>query len=360
MNKFLRIILIIVLVGGGASAIWWKLSQNKATMEEQVQLTMEQATAVPVRVAAVTREAFRDRFTVNGAFEPSQELVVVSTVNGQIVESNIQPGTYVRKGGLMIVVDSQYTRNELEAVELNLAQAEKNLERMSNLIGDGGITQQQYEEVKVKVESGKIQLQSLRKRLQDSYIRAPLSGTVTMLPQSQEPMVGAFVGQGKPICQIVNVERMRLRVLLTEEQIVRIRKGQSVIVTADVYPGTQYQGTVRYLGIKTDFLSKRYPVDIEVVNSREHPLRGGMNGHARFETEERIASLVVPRQAFAGSVRDGRIYVIDGSLAREKTVETGETLGDQVEILAGLQEGDQVVVTGQINLQDSTRITIVE
>ena len=360
MGRVIRTVVILLVAVALGYGIWWKLQDNKEQMEAEVRLTTEQNRFVPVTVAVVGREAFAQRFSINGAFRPSQETVVVPTVNGQITKLNIRNGSYVHEGAVMIEVDSEYTENELKAAELKLKNARRNLERMENLIGEGGVTQRQYEEVQTEVESGEIQLESLRKRLQDSYIKAPISGTISPLPQRPMPVEGGFVGQGNPLFQIVNVQRIVLEVLLTAEQVIRIDKGLEVPVTADVYPGRKFTGRVVSIGIKTDMFSKRYPVEIELSNRQDAFIRGGMSGKAHFDLGVLAPVLAVPREAFIGSPRDGALFVLQDSTAVRRTVATGAVYGDRVEILDGLQAGERVVLSGQINLEDGVRVQVLE
>ena len=360
MSRVIRTFAIILAGVALGYGVWWKLQQNKKQMEREVRLTSAQHLFVPVTVAAAGRKAFAQSFSVNGNFEASMQTVVVPTVNGQIISLNVRTGSFVRKDQILIEVDNEYTRNELKAAELNLKNARRDLERMENLIGEGGVTQRQFDEVKTKVESGEIQLESLRKRLSDSFIKAPISGTITPLPQRPMPVQGGFVGQGNPLFQIVNVQRVILNVLLTADQVIRVREGMAVTVTADVYPGREFQGKVASTGVTTDMFSKRYPVEIELANNREKPILGGMSGKAYFELGELVPSLVIPRKAFQGSIRSGTVFVVEDNTARQRQVETGELLGEMVEILSGLREGEQVVLTGQINLDDGVKVQVLE
>jgi membrane fusion protein (multidrug efflux system) len=360
MGRVIRTIIILLVSVAIGYGIWWKLRENKRQMEAQLEFTMEQEAQIPVTAAAVVRDSFDREFTVNGSFEASKETVVVPTVSGRIVALHVRTGSYVREGQTLLQVDNEYTQNELKAAEIELKNARRDLERLENLVGEGGVTEQQYEEVKTKVESGEVKLESLRKRLKDSDIKAPISGHISLLPQRPMPVEGGFVGQGNPLFQIVNIDRLTLTVLLTADQVIRVREGQKVRVTADVYPGHSYQGEIGSIGIKTDMFSKRYPVGIELDNHLQYRLRAGMNGKAYFELGATAAMLVIPREAFAGSVREGEVFVVKDGQAERRKVETGEIFGSQVEILRGLEEGEQVVLSGQINLEEGSAVRIID
>ena len=131
MKTILRILLAIIILGGLAYGIGWKLTKNKTKRAEQISFSRETSTLIPITVATVSRSSFSTDFTVNGAFQPSRQMMMISDVAGKITKLNIKGGSYVRTGEVILTVDSEYMENELEAAELNLKKAEKDLERMN-------------------------------------------------------------------------------------------------------------------------------------------------------------------------------------------------------------------------------------
>ena len=244
---------------------------------------------------------------------------------------------------------------QLELTEINLGKAEKDLQRLGNLLKESGVTEMQYEEAKLGLDNLKVKLKSLKKQLNDTYIKAPISGTIA----NSRVETGTYLAPGSPVANIVNVSTIYLNVYLTEEQVIAVSKGQQVEVSADVYPERKYNGKVHYINIKADD-TKRFMVEIELNNPSGSPLKAGMNGKARFVAKEKVAALTIPREAFAGSVRDGQVFVVKGDKAELRKVETGDTFENQVEIIAGLSEGEQVVLTGQVNLTDGATIKILQ
>ncbi len=360
MNRIWRVVIALLILIAISYGIWWQLSRNRARQEAQLELTTTEIGFSPVSVAVADSATLLDSFRVNGSFQARREVVVVSTVNGQIEAVYARPGDYVSKGKKLVQVDDDYTRNELEAAQLNLEKAERDVARLEKLVGEGGVTQSQYEEAKVKLESGKIKVKSLKKRLDDSSIEAPISGNISPIPRNPVPEVGGYVGQGKPLYQIVDVSRVRLKVLLTQEQIVKVREGLPVRLRADVYPGRKFEGRVTFIGVKPEVFSSRYPVKIEMQNPADAPIRSGMNGQALFTIGSPATNLAVPREAFPGSVREGVVYVVLDSIARRRPVEVGNIYANRVEILSGLRPGERVITAGHINVSDSTKVRIVQ
>ncbi len=355
-----RYLLGFILIAALALVLWWVLQRNEAERQNLLELTSQQDSTVAVTAGTARMLSFRDSFTVNGTFEPWKQAVVVPTLSGQVERLLVSPGTYVRQGQVLLEIDNEYTVNELRAAEITLQQAQKDVTRMQNLVGEGGVTQRQYEEAQAKVESAQVKLESLRKRIQDAELKAPISGYVTPIPRNPLPVEGGFVGQGNPVFMLVDIQRLHLRVLLTAEQIGTIEKGQQVAVRCDALPDTIFTGKVGYIGVTTDFLSKRYPVDIELHNHPTNLIRGGMNGWAAFVGRQPGEQLVIPREAILRTAGEPEVYVLEQGHARRRTVRIGSNRGPYVTVLHGLQAGEQIVLSGQINLTDGSAVSVRE
>ncbi len=354
-SRIISIIVILIAVVAGALAISWKLKQNKATMQANAELSQQRNSFIPVSVAPVEKKSFSGDFAVNGTFMPSKQVMVISDVNGRITSLKIDDGTYVQKGQVMLVVDNKYFQNEMKINRLNLQKAEKDLARLANLINDGGVTQQQYDEAKTGVESLKIGIESLQKRIDDTYVKAPISGTINNMRIED----GSYLAPGTPVANIVSINPLRLDVFLTEDQVVTAKKGQRVKVTADVARGREFSGVITFVDVQAD-MTKRFPVQIEVANAGASLIKAGMNGKVQFSAAAPVATLAIPRSAFVGSVLDGKVYVVEKNTARLRQVRAGESYGDYVEVLEGLSAGETVVRSGQSGLSDGVEVKVVE
>lgn len=351
-----RIISIIIVLGviiAAGLAISWRLSENKVTMKKKEELTQVRNTTVAVAVAPVTKQTFSSTFKVNGTFEPSQEVTVVSDVNGRITSLKIDEGSYVKQNQLILTVDNQLLQNQLKTLKLNLDKSQKDLVRMQNLLKDGGVTETQFEEAKLGVENTKIQIESLQKQISDTYLKSPITGTVNELKVEN----GSYIAPGTPVANLVNTNPIRLQVYLTEDQVVEVKTGQRINITADVLPGKQFSGIVNFIDVKAD-ASKRFPVEIQIPNS--NAIKAGMNGEATFSAGKPVATLAILRDAFVGSVQDGKIFVLEGSKAKMRTIRVGNIYGDKVEVRSGLTIGETVITSGQINLQDNTEVSVIK
>jgi RND family efflux transporter MFP subunit len=148
-------------------------------------------------------------------------------------------------------------------------------------------------------------------------------------------------------------------VKVTERDVLNVQKGQSVRVSPDVYPRISIPGKVTNIGLRADN-AFTYDVEIEVTNPKDTPLRAGMHAKAKFTFHTNRQGLTLPRKAIAGSLQDAKVYVVhDSVLAELRPVTLGGMYGEKVEITSGLKVGEQVVITGQMNLSDRARVQIV-
>ncbi len=351
MKKFLRIATGLLGTVAILAAIVWKLGQNKQVIEAQAQLAQERNDVIPVKTATVGRRDVRADFDVPGVFQPYKELSLVSDVQGRITQLNVKNGSFVSEGAIILAVDNDLLKNQLDITKVNLKKAENDLQRLRNLVGDGGVTQQQVSDAEIGVENLKAQIRGLEKQLALTVVKAPIAGVVS----GKTVEKGAYIGPGMPILQITYIGRLKFQANLREEEVVQVKLGQKVQVSADLYPERRFTGEVTYIAVKSDN-TKRFLVEIELNNPSDSPLKAGMNGHAFFSSGRSVNVLALPREAIVGSVRDARVFVVENGTAHLKKVELGNIYGDFVAVLNGLSEGEVIVTAGQINLEDGTKV----
>ncbi|MDI1303640.1 MAG: efflux RND transporter periplasmic adaptor subunit, partial [bacterium] len=159
---------------------------------------------------------------------------------------------------------------------------------------------------------------------------------------------------------LVNVSKLKLKVTVNESQVASLKVGNIVQVSASVYPDTKFSGKITFIAPMADS-SLNFPVEIEIANNSSNDLKAGMYGTAQFgSNQQRQSLMIVPRNAFVGSVSTNQIFVAENGVAKLKTVTAGRILGDKVEIINGLSEGETVIITGQINLQDGSKVDIIK
>jgi membrane fusion protein (multidrug efflux system) len=192
----------------------------------------------------------------------------------------------------------------------------------------------------------------------DTRVKAPIKGFINKRFIEPGSMLTGMPATA--MFEIVNVSSLKLTVTVDESQVANLKLGSPVDVTASIYPDVKFTGKITFIAPKADS-TLNFPVEIEIANTSSNDLKAGMYGTALFASKQQKQSMmVVPRTAFVGSVSSNQIFVTENGIARLKTVTAGRILGDKVEILNGLSNGESVIVTGQINLQDGNKVDIIK
>lgn len=355
MSKKVRNALLYVLVAVAALVfIFWKLGNNKKENAARTEVVKESNSgAVPVLISVAGVTPFDPHFDANGNFAPVHSISFLAEAAGQITELMVDEGSYVQQGQVIARLDDKVLQADLENAQSRLQQVGMDKDRLEKALPAGGVTQKQVDDARFQYQQAQTMVDQSKKRLADTYVKAPISGVVN----KKYVEVGTYLSLGNKILDIVDVSSLKLTVTVPEAQVVSLKVGDKVDVTANVYPEAHYPGKVTFIAVQGDN-TLSYPVDIEIANNPAKPLKAGMYGTAHFTLAKMEPMMLVPRSAFNGGVNSGEVYVMSDGKAKTRKVVAGRIFGDRVEVRSGLAQGDSVITSGQVNLVDGTAVSV--
>ncbi len=350
-----RIIITSVIIIAVLAGIMYKLNANKAKNESQTAVVAQKNAAVAVRVADASYQDMKSTYVANGVFEPTQEVFISTEVAGKVTRVLVNEGSRVGAGQTLAII-----KGEKQDVAVSNAQAIYNnavneVTRFENAYKTGGVTKQQLDQIKLQMVTAKNNLQSANISAGDVNVRASFSGIINK--RNIEP--GSYVNPGTQMFEIVNIGTLKLNVNVDEKSIGNLKLGQNVTIQSSVFPDQKWNGKVSFIAPKAD-ASLNFPVEIELKNNGVNELKAGMYGTAIFGDDQIINALVVPRTAFVGNISSNKIFIIEKDKAILKNVVTGRVFNDFVEIISGINNGDKVITSGQINLFNETPVSIIQ
>ena len=346
MKKILTILAILGIVG----IMVVTLINNKAKSEAKLKDNIVQ-TVFPVKVYEAKTETLSDELTMIGTVIPNNDVNILSETQGRIVKSNIEVGDRVAAGSVLFEIDDELKKASLMQAEANFEKAKKDYERYQELLKQKAITDAQMDAIVLAYKSSEASLIMAKRQLRDTKITSPVSGTVA----SRSVNLGSNVSNNTLVANIVDVSRMKIKINVAERDIFKMNTGDNVSVTTDLKQGVSYSAKIVSIGAKADE-AHTYPV--EVVLSDPSAFKAGMFARVSFTSIKATPSLVVPREAIMGSVRNASVYVTDGSKAMLKKVLCGAELSGKIEVIQGLNEGEKVIVTGQNVINDGYKVRI--
>jgi HlyD family secretion protein len=379
------------------------------------------AVTVKVAVENAEKREIIETITANGKIQPEKEVKITPDVSGEIVELTVKEGDHVEKGQLLLrikpdVYISQKDRSlaAISSARARLAQSEAQFiqaglsyNRTKQLYSEQTISKSEYEQAeasysvakaevdaaKYSVISAEASLKEANENLVKTSIYAPMTGTVSMLlVELGERVAGTGMMAGTEMLRVADLSRMEAQVEVNENDIPRVKLGDTATIEVDAYVDYKFRGIVTEIansakttGVSADQVTN-FDVKILVLpksykdlvdKGTEHPLRPGMSATVDIQTEIKSGIITVPIQSVTTRTDTTKIvqtstdedirtlvFITDGERALAKDVKTGIQDNSFIEILSGVSEGDQVISAPfsaiSKKLADSTLVEIVK
>jgi len=327
--------------------------------------------AVSVEVASATD--LQEAIEVVGTLEPKFTADVKSEVTGVVTEVYVTEWVPVKRGDRLARLDSRETEAGIETLRAAEAQAkvgqnraQREFERAQQLKQYGLITPQAFDDAKTAVEAAdaamtaaRAQIKAAETRLNKLLITAPMDGVVAFRGINVGDRV-ENMGGNMPLFRIVNSRILDLTVAVPSTRLADVKVGQAMEFTADALPGRTFTGKVMFINPEIDVASRSAKVVAEVVN-QDGALKGGMFAKGRIVVSNREGVLQVPRESLQNWNLDqqtAEVWVVKGEQVEKRTVGTGASADGIVEVVSGVQAGDQVVTRGGFNIRTGDRVAI--
>lgn len=292
--------------------------------------------------------------SVSGVVEPIRRVAVNSQLAGAVTAVLVEEGTAVRRGQVIArLEDRELAAQELSAeAAYNVARAA--YERAEQLRDRQVITIGEYERDRTAFAAAAAQLEQIRTRRGYATVRAPVDGVV--LDKSVE--TGDAVGTQTRLFTLGDVSTMVVRVEVSELDVVELERGSPARVLLDAYPGRVLNGRIRRVFPAADPATRLVPVEVELDRSAAGIARPGFLARVLFQLDAREGVVLIPASAVVSGTGADGVFVVQNGRALRRTVETGVSSEGRVEVVAGLNAGDTVVVSGANALRDGAEVRI--
>ena len=348
--KYISLGLVLVAIVFGI------YSCNKVKSNGQESAAGTIATSYSVSVVKASKKDVTDSFSQVGTITGYNDVMVVSETSGRVEKVDAEVGDYKKAGSVIVEVDSELKEAAFKAAKVSYEKAQKDIERYEALYKEGSISDSQIEQARWSFQSAESQYIVARRQLSDTKITTPISGTVT----ARYVNIGSMVmgaPQATQIANVVDISRLKVKLNVAEKDVFSLKVGDKVDVTTDIYPNVIFSGNVFTVSSKGDE-GHTYAVEIILKNSKQL-LKAGMFGRVTFSSRSSESALVIPREAIIGSLKDAKVYVVvNNATVKLRSIVAGKEFGTSIEVINGLNEGEEIVVNGQNNLKDDASVII--
>ncbi len=336
--------------------IWEKIKQHKTWCISFILLALVAAgTAVYFNKSKVTtlaeptmvigRGDIKKTVSATGTIAAVNSVDISSRVTGLITEVKVKENDIVSKGQLLLVLDSTAIKAQVAQYQAQLANYAAIYERSKKLAAVGGESQQQLDADRTNYLVAQSTADNYATQLGYYVITAPIDGMVIGIPTPAGQTVAQGISSPQVIMTIADMSKMQIKVLVDESDIGKIQVGQGVSFSVDSYTNKTFTGKVTKISRSATTSSNvvYYPVYVD-VDVTENLLYPTMTARVAINIGERKNVLVVPLSAV--KEEKGQQYV--GIMTNGKSEKASVTLGlsddEQVEIVSGLSEGDNIVL----------------
>lgn len=366
-----------------------------------------QSAPLPVTVTPARTQQVQRTVELVGTLEANHQVTVGVEIDGQIADIAADLGDRVNAGQTLARIKDAEFRHAVEQAEGNLTlalarlglktmpspqfdvnqtsgvvkakaeldEAQVNFNRMKTLFDEKVISAQEFDAADTRFKTAQAthqsaveqaralladaavkeaQLALARKKLKDTIISSPLSGSISKRFVS----AGEYVKVAAPLFTVVQDNPLKLTGLIPERFAPQIQTAQTIEARVDSFPDKSFKGKLMRISPASEVASRSFMIEAAIDNA-ERRLKPGFFAHAAVFTQVDPNALTVPQQALVTFAGVSKVFVIENEIARERVVQTGARVGtNEVEITAGLKPGELVAISGLTRLIDGTAVAV--
>ena len=307
-----------------------------------------------VRIKQVNLESLSIQSTYVGYLLPNKRVLMRSEIDGVIEKIDFEEGDEITKGKRLVDISTKEHRLKLKIAITDSNLADINIKRDEKLAAQNLIPNAQLDQTKTRAESASLNKELAEISLNKSLISSPLKGTI----KTRHIKVGEFVRKGDKLVEILDIDKIIVKVNIPEQEILSIQVGQNVEVALYIMEKKTFLGRVKNIGLEADSSNRTFPVEI-LVDNKERQLRAGMLARATFTKNVDQDQIVIPRHTVLERDQGRVVYVFEDGKAFRRDITIGLSQLDQVQVVQGLNKGELIVVEGHTKLTDGEEVNVV-
>jgi membrane fusion protein (multidrug efflux system) len=337
--------LIWVLLVGLSLFIVYLFFQNQSTEEER----KAESSATLVTTQVVRHSALVRQVTSLGTALANESVQIVSNTSDYLIELHINEGKSIEKGQLIAQLNDVEERARVAELSASLVDQKRQLERVKNLAKTQATAQSLLDEQQTRVNTTQAQLDAVKARLNEMTIRAPFTGVLGLRQVSE----GAYLTAGTVLTTLDDLSKIRLEFSVAEYYLAQLKPGMTVNSSSVAYPGKVFTGQIKAIDTRLDPVTRSVKVHALVSND-ELELRPGMLLNVSVTLAE-VQALQVSEKAIVPLQNKQYVFVVNqDNTVTQTEVQLGQRMPGLVEIVSGLNAGDQVVIEGTTKIRSGS------
>jgi len=311
---------------------------------------------MPAEVSTVTQGRVSDRFEAVGTIEAGEAVTVVSEIDAALEKLPFQEGRAIARGAVIAQLDDNQLRAEMERAEALRDQTKSTYDRVRAVVEQKAGTPQDLDDAGAALKVAEANLSLAKTRLAKSRIVAPFSGVLG----PKRVSAGAYLRAGDVITTLAKIDEIKVTFSAAERYLGQLRRGATVTVSTTAFPGYELIGRIDVIDPVLDAATRSSQVIARVRNPGGR-FRPGMSANVSVVLSQREKAITVPSEAVFSEGGKNFVFVVkaDSTVTRSELT-LGTRLSDVVEVVAGLQAGQQVVRAGHQKLFEGAKVIPIQ
>ena len=306
----------------------------------------------PVEVTEAKAQKVADTFKAVGTIEAIEAVKIVSEIDAAVISLPFEEGSNVKKGDLIAQLDDSQLAGELARNKALHEQSEAAFNRTKGIVEKNLGSQQDLDDAAAALKVTEANLAIAQARFNKTRITAPFDGIIG----ARKVSVGTFLRTGDEITELANVDNIRINFSAPESYLSRLKRGAEVTVSTTAYPDYKATGQIVVIEPVLD-PSTRNGRLVAKVSNPQRKFFPGMSADIAVVLAERDGATTVPNEAVFANGNQSYVYVVKpDSTAMKSAVTLGTRLADVVEVLNGVEAGQEVVRAGHQKLYDGAKV----
>lgn len=311
-------------------------------------------TPVPVEVAAVSEGTVSAYISSTANLVAESEVKVLSEVEGRVLTLRVEEGDWVKNGQVLATLVRDDEQIAFKKAQLKQTNARAAFDRAKELVDRELISREEFDKLKIDYEITGQELAEAEWALKKTTIVAPFSGRVT----ARMTQLGQHVRPGDELFQVTDYNPLIARIYLPERDVLGLEEGRTVQIRLDAADQVSFAGRIRQISPVVDTSTGTVKVTIEATEPPKE-VRPGSFVSVNIVRETHPEAVLLPREAVLRELQKAHVFVAEDDVAEKRSVTLGLEEGDLIEVISGVEAGDQVIVTGQGGLKDGSAVKIL-
>jgi membrane fusion protein (multidrug efflux system) len=342
-----------------AGLVFWTMRNIEKGKAMGAKFAPPPAAVTTVRVEAQT---WQPVISAVGSLKSVNGVMVSTDLAGIVSEISFESGTPVKKGDVLVKLETTQEEAQLRSAEARLSLAKTDLARQRDLVAKKAISQSEFDTAQSQVQQTEANVAEMRALVQRKRLTAPFDGIVGI----RQVDVGQYLQPGAAIAPLQSMDPIFVEFAVPQHQLAAIEIGGKIRLGASGAEGERVIGEITAIDSKVDESTRNIMIQATVKNP-DHKLRPGMFADIEVLLPETEGVLAIPSSAISYAPYGDSVYVVKSGTSpdgkpmtevQQQFVKLGTKRGDQVAVLSGINAGDEIVSSGVFKLRPGAAVQV--